>query len=125
MLTGSGLKLIKLWLDISRQEQAERLKARESDPLKVLKVSPLDHVAQEKWDAYTQARDEMLTRTHCPEAPWIVVRADHKKKARINAMRHLLKVLAPRQIAKGVDAPDPMVVFEFEASALSDGRLER
>jgi len=125
MLTGSGLKLIKLWLDISRKEQAERLKARESDPLKVLKVSPLDHVAQEKWDAYTEARDEMLRRTHCPEAPWIVVRADHKKQARINTIRYLLKVLASRRVAKGVDAPDPKVVFEFEASALGDGRLAR
>jgi len=124
MLVGSGLKLIKLWLDISRKEQAERLEAREDDPLKVLKVSPLDKVAQEKWDAYSEARDEMLKRTHCPEAPWVVVRADHKKKARINTMRHLLKVLAPKGIAKTVAEPDPKVVFEFETEALTDGRLE-
>jgi len=124
MLVGSGLKLIKLWLDISRKEQAERLEAREDDPLKVLKVSPLDKVAQEKWDAYSEARDEMLKRTHCPEAPWVVVRADHKKKARINTMRHLLKVLAPKGIAKTVEKPDPKVVFEFETEALTDGRLE-
>ena len=124
MLVGSGLKLIKLWLDISRKEQAERLEAREDDPLKVLKVSPLDKVAQEKWDAYSEARDEMLKRTHCPEAPWVVVRADHKKKARINTMRHLLKVLAPKGIAKTVAKPDPKVVFEFETEALTDGRLE-
>lgn len=125
MLIGSGVKLVKLWLDISREEQAERLKARENDPVKVLKVSALDHVAQERFDAYTEARDEMLTRTHCQEAPWVIVRADHKKRARINTMRHLLKVLAPKGIAKTVEAPDPKVVFEFETSSLTDGRLER
>jgi polyphosphate kinase 2 len=125
MLVGSGLKVIKLWLDISRDEQAQRLKARKTDPLKALKVSPLDAVAQEKWDAYTAARDEMLARTHTDEAPWVIVRTDHKKKARLNTMRYLLKVLAPKTIAKGVGKPDPKVVFEFEVAALTDGRLER
>jgi polyphosphate kinase 2 len=125
MLIGSGLKIIKLWLDISREEQAERLKAREADPLKTLKVSPLDAVAQDKWDAYTEARDQMLRRTHTADAPWIVVRTDHKKKARLNTMRYLLKALAPKAVAKSVDKPDPKVVFEFEIDALTDGRLER
>ena len=125
MLIGSGLKMVKLWLDISREEQAERLKARQSDPLKALKVSPLDSLAQTKWDAYTEARDEMLLRTHTAAAPWVVVRTDHKKTARLNTMRYLLKVLAPKAIAKSVDKPDPGVVFEFETQALTDGRLER
>jgi polyphosphate kinase 2 len=125
MLIGSGLKIVKLWLDISREEQAARLKAREADPLKALKVSPLDGLALEKWDAYTEARDEMLKRTHTHEAPWIIVRTDHKKKARLNTMRYLLKELAPKAIAKSVDKPDPKVVFEFETDALTDGRLER
>jgi polyphosphate kinase 2 len=125
MLVGSGLRVVKLWLDISREEQAARLKARKSDPLKALKVSPLDGVAQEKWDAYTEARDQMLRRTHTKEAPWIIVRTDHKKKARLNTMRYLLKELAPKTIAKSVDKPDPKVVFEFETEALTDGRLDR
>lgn len=125
MLVGSGLQLVKLWLDISREEQAERLNARKADPLKALKVSPLDAIAQNKWDAYTAARDEMLTRTHTALAPWIIVRTDHKKRARLNTIRHLLKVLAPKTIAKSVDKPDPDVVFEFEAAALTDGRLQR
>jgi polyphosphate kinase 2 len=125
MLIGSGLKIVKLWLDISRKEQAERLKAREDDPLKILKVSPLDHVAQDKWDAYTEARDQMLRRTHTTEAPWIIVRTDHKKKARLNTMRYLLHELAPKAIAKSVDKPDPKIVFKFETEALTDGRLER
>lgn len=125
MLIGSGLKVIKLWLDISRDEQAERLKARETDPLKALKVSPLDSLAQAKWNAYTEARDQMLKRTHTAAAPWTVVRTDHKKTARLNTMRYLLKVLAPKPIAKSVDKPDPSVVFEFEPEAMTDGRLER
>jgi polyphosphate kinase 2 len=125
MLRDGGVQVVKLWLDISREAQAERLAARTSDPLKALKVSPLDAVAQEKWDAYTRARDEMLTRTHCPEAPWVIVHTDKKKRARLNIMRYLLKVLAPPEIARGVQEPDPHVLFEFEVAALSDGRLER
>lgn len=124
MLVGSGIQIVKLWLDISRKEQARRLKARRGDPLKALKVSPLDAVAQEKWDEYSRARDEMLTRTHCPEAPWTVVHTDKKKQARSNVIRHLLKQLAPEDVAKGVPAPNPDVVFPFEPAALTDGRLE-
>jgi polyphosphate kinase 2 len=124
MLVGSGIQIVKLWLDISRKEQSRRLKARRSDPLKALKISPLDAVAQEKWDDYSKARDEMLTRTHCPEAPWTIVHTDKKQQARLNIMRHLLKELAPHDIAKGVPAPNPEVVFPFETAALTDGRLE-
>ena len=125
MLTGEGVQIVKLWLDISREEQARRLEARATDPLKALKVSPLDAVAQEKWDAYTAARDEMLRRTHSPEAPWIIVHTDKKKQARLNIMRHLLKVLAPPEIAGAVADPDPEVLFAFDPAALTDGRLER
>src|SRR4051812_21394180 len=64
MLVESGMRLVKLWLDVSKKEQAKRLKARRDDPLKTLKISPLDAEAQKRWDAYTTARDEMLRRTH-------------------------------------------------------------
>lgn len=125
MLVGSGVQVVKLWLDISRREQAERLEARKSDPLKALKVSPLDAVAQEKWADYSAARDEMLRRTHIAEAPWTVVHTDRKPMARANIMRHLLLQLAPPSIAGGIDPPDPDVLFPFEPAALTDGRLER
>ena len=125
MLTGSGVQIVKLWLDISRNEQAKRLKARTTDPLKALKVSPLDAEAQKRWDAYTSARDEMLIRTHTEGAPWTLVHTDHKKAARLNIMRHLLKVLAPKSVTKGVKAPDPKVLYAFEPATLTDGRLER
>jgi polyphosphate kinase 2 len=125
MLVGSGIQVVKLWLDISRKEQAERLDARRNDPLKALKVSPLDAVAQEKWDAYSEARDEMLRRTHIPEAPWTIVHTDKKSKAREAIMRHLLKELAPPKIAGEIDPPDPDVRFTFDPAAIADGRLER
>ena len=124
MLTGSGVKLVKLWLDISREEQAERLDARRNDPLKRFKVSALDSVAQEKWDAYTAARDEMLTRSHSKAAPWTCVRADSKKRTRLNVIRHLLRVIgAP--VAASIGRPDPDRLFTFEKAALTDGRLHR
>jgi polyphosphate kinase 2 len=125
MLAGNGAQIVKLWLDISRHEQARRLKARISDPLKTLKISSLDTVAQEKWEDYTKARDEMLMRTHTEAAPWTVVHTDKKKAARVNIMRHLLRTLAPKDVAKSVNKPDPDVLFTFEADALRDGRLER
>jgi polyphosphate kinase 2 len=125
MLVGSGLQIVKLWLDISKGEQAKRLEERTTDPLKALKVSSLDAAAQEKWDAYTVARDEMLRRTHTKDAPWFVVHTDDKKTARVNIIRHLLRTLASKDIAKSVKKPDPDVLFTFEPDALEDGRLER
>jgi polyphosphate kinase len=125
MLLESGLRIVKLWLDVSRKEQAERLEERRTDPLKVLKASPMDAAAQEKWDDYSKARDEMLTRTSAPLTPWTCVRADHKKKARLAILSHIVKTLAPRKLADEVDAPDPDVLFPFEFAALTDGRLER
>ncbi|ONF97521.1 polyphosphate kinase 2 [Sphingomonas jeddahensis] len=125
MLIGDGIRLVKLWLDISREEQAARLESRRTDPLKALKISPLDAVAQDKWDDYTVARDTMLTRTSTPAALWTCVRGDHKRRARRAMIRHLLRELAPKEIAGRIDAPDPETLFTFEASAIGDGRLER
>ena len=124
MLVESGVKLVKIWLDISKDEQKKRLDARRSDPLKALKVSDLDAVAQDKWDAYTAARDEMLLRTHAPLGPWTCVRANDKKRARKAVIRHILHEIAPADIAAGVEKADPVLLFSFEASAIIDGRLE-
>jgi polyphosphate kinase 2 len=125
MLEESDIRLIKIWLDISKHEQATRLDERRSDPLKLLKVSDLDGVAQKKWKAYSQARDDMLSRTHTGIAPWICVRADHKKAARLNVIRHLLHTLAPAELLDGIELPDPKVLFPFEQAALDDGRLAK
>jgi polyphosphate kinase 2 len=125
MLLESGIRLVKYWLDISKDEQAKRLDDRRSNPLKQLKVSDLDGVAQQKWDAYTKARDEMLLRTHTALTPWICVRNDKKKTGRANLIRHLLHLMAPGDVLDDVPAPDPKIVFSFEPKALEDGRLYR
>jgi polyphosphate kinase len=125
MLEEADIRLVKIWLDISKGEQAKRLEARRDDPLKQLKVSDLDGVAQKKWKAYSKARDEMLSRTHTAIAPWTCVRANHKKAARLNVIRHLLHTLAPADLTAKIDAPDPKVLFPFEEAALSDGRLDK
>ena len=123
MLVESGIKLVKVWLDISKEEQKKRLDARRNDPLKALKVSDLDAVAQAKWDEYSAARDAMLARTHTPLAPWVCVRADRKPRARKAVIRHLLRQVAPPDIAHDVPAPNPEVLFPFEVEATKDGRL--
>ena len=109
LLTHSGIILIKLWLDISREEQAERLSERMDDPIKRFKVSPMDKEAQERWDDYSKARDKMLAQTHYDYAPWTVIKTDKKKKARLNIIRHILRVLNRPDLK--ADAPDKDIVF--------------
>ncbi|HTK35229.1 MAG TPA: polyphosphate kinase 2 [Caulobacteraceae bacterium] len=125
MLLEADVKLVKYWLDISKKEQAVRLDARRTDPLKALKVSSLDAEAQKRWKDYTVARDDMLMRTHTAWAPWVCVRNNHKKRGRLNLIRHLLHATAPEKVRKDISPPDPAVVFAFEPSCLTDGRLER
>ena len=125
MLQEADIRLVKLWLDISKDEQAARLESRREDPLKLLKTSSLDKVAQEKWKQYSKARDEMLSRTHTAIAPWICVRADKKKPARLNIMRHVLHALAPGKITEKIGVEDPDILFPFEEAALTDGRLAK
>lgn len=90
MLTESGVRVIKLWLDISREEQARRLAERIGDPLKRFKVSSLDAEAQARWSDYSAARDRMLAETHSRHAPWTIIATDDKKTARLNIIRHVL-----------------------------------
>jgi polyphosphate kinase 2 len=125
MLVETDIRIIKFWLDISKKEQASRLDDRRSDPLKTLKVSDLDEVAQKKWKAYSKARDVMLPRTHSAFAPWICVHTDHKKEARLATIRHILHTLAPPHIRQDVAAPNPAVLYVFDETALGDGRLEK
>jgi len=124
MLVETDIRIVKFWLDISKKEQAQRLDARRTDPLKLLKTSSLDEVAQQKWKAYSKARDEMLARTSSDIAPWWCVHTDHKKEARLAVIRHILHTLAPKEICGDYEYPDPKVLYRFEPSALSDGRLE-
>jgi polyphosphate kinase 2 (PPK2 family) len=125
MLVESGITLVKLWLDVSKSEQKARLKERRTDPVKKLKTGPMDVEAQKRFDDYTEARNEMLMRTHTPSAPWTIVRSDHKKRARLEVMRHLLNAIGCPGISRKVKDPDPDALFQFEAAAIEDGRLAR
>jgi len=89
-LVRSGLVLVKYWLSISDEEQERRFLARMVDPMKQWKLSPMDLQARAHWVDYAEAKDEMLTHTDIPEAPWFVVDAEDKKSARLNLIAHLL-----------------------------------
>ena len=90
MLVRSGIKLIKYWFSISDEEQHMRFLGRIHDPLKQWTLSPMDLESRRRWEDYTRAKETMLERTHIVEAPWWVIQADDKKRARLNCIHHLL-----------------------------------
>ena len=90
MLVRSGIQLIKYWFSITDDEQHLRFVGRIQDPLKQWKLSPMDLESRRRWEDYTRAKETMLERTHIPEAPWWIVQAVDKKRARLNCIDHLL-----------------------------------
>ena len=90
LLVRSGIVLVKYWFSITDDEQHLRFMMRINDPLKQWKLSPMDLESRRRWEAYTKAKEIMFERTHIPEAPWWVVEADDKKRARLNCIAHLL-----------------------------------
>ncbi|MET1045602.1 MAG: polyphosphate kinase 2 [Hyphomicrobium sp.] len=100
MLARSGIKLIKYWFSISDDEQHLRFQMRIHDPIKQWKLSPMDLESRRRWEAYTKAKEAMLERTHIPEAPWWVVHADDKKRARLNCISHLLTQLPYQEVPR-------------------------
>jgi len=105
MLVRSGITLVKYWFSITDEEQHLRFLGRIHDPLKQWKLSPMDLESRVRWEAYTKAKETMLERTHIPEAPWWVVQAVDKKKARLNCIAHLLSQLPYQEV------PHPAVVL--------------
>ncbi len=105
MIVEEGIQIFKFYFSVSKEEQARRFKARESDPLKQYKLSPVDKESQKLWDEYTLAKFMMLSSTHTKEAPWTVVKSDNKKKARINTIKHILNY---------VDYPDKIDIKKIE-----------
>ncbi|KTT26803.1 polyphosphate kinase 2 [Pseudacidovorax intermedius] len=99
MLVRSGIRLIKYWFSITDEEQHLRFLGRIHDPLKQWKLSPMDLESRRRWEDYTKAKEAMLERTHIPEAPWWVVQAVDKKKARLNCITHLLGQMPYREVA--------------------------
>jgi polyphosphate kinase 2 len=104
MIVGSGIQLIKFWLEVSDEEQKRRFEARIKDPLRQWKLSPMDLPSREKWYDYSRARDAMLEATDTDFAPWYVVPSDDKRRARLNTIAHLLRMIpykkAPREKVK-------------------------
>jgi len=98
MLVRSGIQLVKYWFSISDQEQHLRFLGRIHDPLKQWKLSPMDLESRRRWEEYTKAKEVMLDRTHIPEAPWWVVQAVDKKKARLNCIHHLLQQMPYQEV---------------------------
>ena len=110
-LVESGIGLTKIWLAVNKDEQARRLEAREDNPLKQWKLSPVDLAAQKHWDDYTRASERIFAMTHTPAAPWTVINANDKRTARVNAIRHVLSQIPytgrNKKVAK---KPDPKIV---------------
>lgn len=110
-LVRAGFRLFKLWLTIGQSMQLKRFHARRHDPLKSWKLSPIDLASLDKWSDYSQARDAMLEHTHTDTAPWTIIRSNDKRRARLNAIRHVLSSIDYAEKDKTiVSKPDPKIV---------------
>jgi polyphosphate kinase len=111
MLVRSGIRLFKYWFSVTQEEQHRRFVAREHDPLKQWKLSPIDRVSQDMWDEYTKAKEAMFFYTDTADSPWTVIKSDDKKRARLNCMQHFLANLEyPDKDIHVVHGPDPLIV---------------
>jgi polyphosphate kinase len=99
-LIEGGIQLIKVWLEVGNKEQERRFKARIDDPLRQWKLSPMDLPSRAKWYEYSRARDAMLKATDTRIAPWYIVRSDDKRRARLNTIAHLLKMIPHKKLDK-------------------------
>ncbi len=99
-IVNGGIKLIKIWLEVSDKEQKRRFEARMDDPLRQWKLSPMDLPSREKWFEYSRARDMMLKATDTKWAPWYILRSDDKKRARLNCIRHLLDLIPYKKVPR-------------------------
>lgn len=99
-IIASGIILIKFWLEVGQEEQDKRFKARIEDPLRQWKLSPMDVESYSRWYDYSRARDLMLDATDTESSPWHIVRSDDKKRARLNLITHLLKLIPHKEVEK-------------------------
>ena len=111
MLVRSGIKLFKYWFSVTQEEQRKRFAARETDPLKMWKLSPIDKASLDKWEDYTEAKEAMFFYTDTADAPWVIIKSNDKKRARLNCMRHFLaSVDYPDKNHALIGTPDPLIV---------------
>jgi polyphosphate kinase 2 len=114
----SGIILLKYWLEVSQEEQTRRLEARIDDGRKIWKLSPMDLKSYGRWYDYSRARDEMFEATDTPWAPWYVIRSDDKRRARLNAITHLLKHIPHEELPR-----EKIIARTTEAARLSGAGL--
>ena len=111
MLIDDGVHLVKFWFSVTALEQRTRFAIRQVDPVRQWKLSPMDLASLDKWDDYTAAKEEMFSHTDTDHAPWTVVKSNDKKRARVNAMRHVLNLFDySGKDAEVVGTPDPLIV---------------
>ncbi|NEV64485.1 polyphosphate kinase 2 [Thiorhodococcus minor] len=119
MLVRSGIRLIKYWFSITDEEQQLRFLMRIHDPLKQWKLSPMDLQSRVRWEAYTKAKEETLARTNIPEAPWFIVEANDKKRARLNCIHHLLDQIPYEEVShEPIGLPDRIFNPDYERETL-------
>lgn len=123
LLVHCGFTLLKYYLDIGREEQKHRLKRRGKDPLRQWKMSPIDAKALKHWEHYSEARNTMLTKTHGVLTPWVVVRADDKRTARLNVIRDILSRCDFHGKSRHGEFPDTNIVFPFDEKYLKNGMI--
>ena len=113
MIVDEDIIIFKFYFSVSKDEQAKRFKARETDPLKQYKLSPVDKESQKLWDEYSLAKFMMLSATHTETAPWTIVKSDNKKRARINCIKHILNFVEyPEKISKkDIKVDDEIIVY--------------
>jgi polyphosphate kinase 2 len=124
-----GIQLIKVWLEVSDKEQKRRFEARIDDPLRQWKLSPMDLPSRERWFDYSRARDMMLKATDTKHAPWFILRSDDKRRARLNCIAHLLKLIPYKKVPREkIKLPKRSMKGAYDDQSSLDGRkfvLER
>ena len=120
MLVEDGVTLVKFWFSISREVQIARFNSRKNNPLKQWKLSPLDEKAQDHWDEYTKYKEIMFSRTHTSFSPWIIVKANNKRAARLESLRHVLSLVPydGKDKARVSLIPDPETVTRFHRGSI-------
>jgi polyphosphate kinase 2 len=122
-IVDGGIILIKLWLEVSDKEQRRRFEARITDPVRQWKLSPMDLPSRTKWFEYSRARDMMLKATDTKFAPWYILRSDDKKRARLNAIRHILKLIPYKKVDREkIDLPKRSMKGSYDDQASLKGR---
>ncbi len=122
-ITSGGIQLIKFWLEVGDEEQKKRFEARIEDPLRQWKLSPMDLPSRERWYAYSRARDVMLKATDTKHAPWWIVPSDDKRRARLNVISHILKLIPYEKVKREkIELPKRDTKDEYDDKASLRGR---